>query len=251
MEREKAKEWELTKEEFDKLLQWLNPDRDRAAEEYESIRRKLIEIFVNYGSHTPDELADLTIDCVVRKLDKMRERNLSNPAKSFSRTAFYIMLEWRKKRKEVQLLGTETTQDEDLIDTDDLTEIDKELNKLELAELEGISERLKHLLNENTLELNTKETDEASALRMKCLKESLQRLKEKERNLILDYYEYEKGEKIKKRKRIAELLGIGLNTLRQRKFRTERKLKKWVQKCISRKKITRNDFAESRIIGDD
>ncbi len=62
-------EWVLTQEDFDRLLQWLDPDRDQAAEKYEKIRLRLIKIFVGRGcGDDAEELADKTIDRVSRKL---------------------------------------------------------------------------------------------------------------------------------------------------------------------------------------
>ncbi|HEX7773727.1 MAG TPA: hypothetical protein VF435_15005 [Pyrinomonadaceae bacterium] len=33
---------------FERLLFWLNPDRDQAAQKYEAARRRLIEIFASF-----------------------------------------------------------------------------------------------------------------------------------------------------------------------------------------------------------
>ena len=43
---------------FDALLAWLDPDRDRAAEKYEIIRRGLIRIFVAKGFSRAEDMAD-------------------------------------------------------------------------------------------------------------------------------------------------------------------------------------------------
>jgi len=37
------KEWVLTQEAFDRLLGWLDPDRESAGEKYEAIRLRLIK----------------------------------------------------------------------------------------------------------------------------------------------------------------------------------------------------------------
>src|SRR5262245_21687271 len=58
---------DMTPEEFDRLLLWLNPDRDKAGEKYEWIRKRLIKIFVCRGCNVPEELADKTINRVARK----------------------------------------------------------------------------------------------------------------------------------------------------------------------------------------
>ena len=43
------KGWVLTQELFDTLLDWLDPDRERAGQKYETIRLKLIKIFTSRG----------------------------------------------------------------------------------------------------------------------------------------------------------------------------------------------------------
>lgn len=50
------------------LLARLDPDRDRAAAEYERLRRALVKFFDWRGHTTPDECADETLDRLARKL---------------------------------------------------------------------------------------------------------------------------------------------------------------------------------------
>jgi DNA-directed RNA polymerase specialized sigma24 family protein len=58
---------EVTAEEFSHLLALLGPDPEQAAEQYESIRLRLIRFFERKGCNTPEELADETFDRVARK----------------------------------------------------------------------------------------------------------------------------------------------------------------------------------------
>lgn len=60
----------MTREELDALLAALDPDRERAAEKYEVIRRKLIRLFEWRGCECPEDLADRTIERVARRLDE-------------------------------------------------------------------------------------------------------------------------------------------------------------------------------------
>jgi DNA-directed RNA polymerase specialized sigma24 family protein len=60
---------EVTAEAFGRLLDALDPDRDRAAEKYEELRRILIRFFEWRGAPFPEEHADETFDRVSRKLD--------------------------------------------------------------------------------------------------------------------------------------------------------------------------------------
>ena len=58
----------LQQQEFDRLLAWLDQDRDRAALIYERIRWRLIAILASRGCRVPEELADETIDRVARRV---------------------------------------------------------------------------------------------------------------------------------------------------------------------------------------
>src|SRR5436190_11219111 len=60
----------LTKGGFDNLLEVLDPDRKRAAEQYEHVRRSLIRYFDWRGSTSAEEDADDTIDRLARKLNE-------------------------------------------------------------------------------------------------------------------------------------------------------------------------------------
>jgi len=107
---------DITQEEFDALLDWLNADREKAAEQYEWIRRRLIKIFVSRGSHTPEELADATINRVTRKLHEIRGSYVGEPAHYFCGVAIYIWRESLRKDKPPAVAPTRAstpTEDEE------------------------------------------------------------------------------------------------------------------------------------------
>ena len=89
----------ITQEQLDQLLHWLNPDRQEAAVQYEWIRKRLIKIFVTRGSHNPEELADITINRVARKLPEIRDGYVGEPANYFSGVASFIWRESLRKEK--------------------------------------------------------------------------------------------------------------------------------------------------------
>ena len=62
---------DLTREALDRLLHWLDRDRDRAGQRYEQIRSGLIKVFLCRGAVDPEELADETINRVARKSGKL------------------------------------------------------------------------------------------------------------------------------------------------------------------------------------
>lgn len=58
----------VTPEAFARLLQRLDPDADRAATQYERLRRALAKFFDWRGSTSPDECADETLDRLAARL---------------------------------------------------------------------------------------------------------------------------------------------------------------------------------------
>jgi DNA-directed RNA polymerase specialized sigma24 family protein len=68
--------------------------------------------------------------------------------------------------------------------------------------------------------------------RLTCLRSCLQTLSPDNRELILQYYQGEKGEKIDNRKKLLERLGIPVNTLRMRALRLRERLQSCVTECL-------------------
>ena len=71
-------------------------------------------------------------------------------------------------------------------------------------------------------------------VRLECLQNCLQTLSPDNRELILQYYQGEKSEKIRNRKKLLEQLGIPVNTLRMRALRLREKLQGCVEQCLTR-----------------
>ena len=88
----------LTQDDFDKLLRWLDPDRDKAGEKYAKIQLRLIRIFSSRGCLEPEELADKTINVVASKIDWLLENYIGDPALYFYAVAKKIYLESLKPR---------------------------------------------------------------------------------------------------------------------------------------------------------
>jgi hypothetical protein len=62
------KQWVITQDSFDKLLALLDPDRERAGEQYEKIRRKLVKHFLKRRCAHADECVDETFNRVAQKI---------------------------------------------------------------------------------------------------------------------------------------------------------------------------------------
>ena len=63
----------LQQEDFDRLLAWLDDDRETAGMEYEKIRRRLTTIFASRGCRVPEELTDETMDRVARRVADIQQ----------------------------------------------------------------------------------------------------------------------------------------------------------------------------------
>jgi DNA-directed RNA polymerase specialized sigma24 family protein len=81
---------------FERMLLWLNPDREKAAQKYEQIRRRLIEIFASRRFLDAECLADNTIDRVILKVPQVADGWVGDPAYFFYAVAKKIILEASK-----------------------------------------------------------------------------------------------------------------------------------------------------------
>jgi DNA-directed RNA polymerase specialized sigma24 family protein len=106
------KEWVLTQEAFDALLAWLDPDRELAAQKYESIRTRLIKIFACRGCAEAEDLADETINRVTNKLPEIQGTFVGEPARFFYGVANKIQLEHSRPQRTIPITPP-TDNDED------------------------------------------------------------------------------------------------------------------------------------------
>jgi len=94
-----VKEWLVDQDDFDRLLAWLDPDREKAAKRYEEIRRRLIKIFEARGFVEADAeaMADATFDRVAIKLREIADTYVGDPVLYVYRVAQFIIMEWRHR----------------------------------------------------------------------------------------------------------------------------------------------------------
>lgn len=189
------KEWVLTQEVFDTLLGWLDADREKAACKYETIRLKLVKIFVCRGCADAEDLADETINRVAARLSDIAADYVGDPAPYFYAVSYKIYQEYLRKSKARQAeVSTEAAADHTGFAVDPLTE-DIELE-------------------------------------YRCLEKCLEKLPTNNRALVLEYYQHEKRAKIEHHKKLAEELGIAVNALRIRAHRIRRTLETCVHGCL-------------------
>lgn len=180
--------------DFNDLLAWLHPDRETAAGQYEDIRRNLIQFFARQGCDDPEGMAEETIARVTHKVLRLAETFNGPPALFFYGVAKNQILEYQRQR------------------TVPLTP------QHEPSTLPTQQEEL--------------ERDDRNERLRDCFEECLGRLKPEERELVLLYYEGTGQEKINRRKKLAEELGIGLNALRVRVLRIRAGLRARIETCL-------------------
>jgi RNA polymerase sigma factor (sigma-70 family) len=92
------KNWVLSQESFDALLDWLAPDREQAGLKYEEIRERLISIFICRGCYEAEELADETMNRVSSKVPEISQTYSGDPALYFYAVANNIHLESLRRK---------------------------------------------------------------------------------------------------------------------------------------------------------
>lgn len=180
MRREKT----ITEESLKDLLTWLDEDSEAAGQKYETIRKRLIKIFVVRGCGDAEDLADVTITRVAARLPEIRDNYVGEKISYFCGVARKVYLESRRRKE---------------ITTDSLP---------------------------------PPRTQTRPDTMRECLRECLDRLPREQRELVLEYYLYDKRAKIDHRKLLAEELMISANALRLKAHHIRASLEKCVRDCV-------------------
>ncbi len=106
------KNWDLTRESFEALLAWLDPNREVAGQKYEDIRTRLIKIFACRGCYEPEDLADETINRVTNKLEEIEATFIGERARYFYGVANKVHLEYLRKKPAPPLPAVTNTSEE-------------------------------------------------------------------------------------------------------------------------------------------
>jgi RNA polymerase sigma factor (sigma-70 family) len=191
-----GKQWTLTQEAFDKLLEWFDSDRERAGKKYEEIRQSLVKVFAWRGFNNAEELADETINRVNQKIDELTKNYTGDPALYFHGVARKLMLESGRQERYQQSLPEMIAAPTDIAPGS------------QPDERERVSE---------------------------CLDKCLAQLSQADRELVLHYYQEAKQMKIDFRKEIAKQLKLTPNTLRVRVHRLRTRIHKCMLLCLQPK----------------
>lgn len=126
----------LTQENFEALLSWLSPDRDKAGELYEQIRQKLLRFFYFKGCQNAEDLTDETINRLIGKLTSLDLSQGNKPVTIFYGFANNVYFEYLKlEKREVSLEEVKNFQTEYDLDSEDIQSyLEKCLQKLKKSE---------------------------------------------------------------------------------------------------------------------
>jgi RNA polymerase sigma factor (sigma-70 family) len=184
----------LTQGGFDKLLATLDADRELAGAKYESLRFRLVKLFEWRNCETPEDLTDTVFDRLIKKIAEGEQiQNINAYATSIAQFVFK-----EDCRSHERLFQT----------------LEDNPSALKLIAMGDLSE-----------------TDEADNSRLDCLEKCLAEFTGENRRLVTAYYETDERTMIVTRKRLADSLGISLNTLRIRVCRLKAKLEDCTIDC--------------------
>jgi DNA-directed RNA polymerase specialized sigma24 family protein len=179
------------------LIDRLDPDETVAAEKYELLRQKLIKCLAWKGCPEiqADALADLVLDRVSAKLGQ--GENIKNVNAYAYEVMKFVWLEHCRRHKEFTV-------------GDDMPDV--------------------------AVHPNTEIFDEPD-LRMRCLRKCLAEVvpEERDRRLIIGYYDAEPGEKNKdKRKNLAKELDLSMVSLKVKACKLRVRLEQCINDCVQR-----------------
>ncbi len=180
----------VNRAEFETLLLRLHPDRDRAAEKYEDIRRRLIRFFRWNDCFPADDLVDRAFDRVAQKLGSPdRNEQVHDIVPFLWGVARNIVREFRRRPPAVNL--------EDLP-----------------------PHRQPHTAHAESAMIEQKVRER----RLECLRKCLEELSARDRELFLAYQYYES--KTRNTRQLAKRFGISIGALQVKAHRVKHRLEK-------------------------
>jgi DNA-directed RNA polymerase specialized sigma24 family protein len=192
------KDWTPTPEAFDKMLGWLDTDREKAGAEYEKIRQKLIKLFKWRNCRPEEDYADITINRVMRRISEEVEASKDKPYLFFHGTALNVLREfWRSEQKH---------KSEDIENVTLTTESPQQQIEAELDETR-------------------------QAAKFDCMRSCLRQLPDETRQFIVRYHHGESKKDV--RKAMAEEQKVPLNVLRIKACRVRAELEKCADRCVA------------------
>ena len=108
------KQLDTTQEDFDRLLRWLDDDRDEAGRKYETIRYRLIKMLTCRSCQEAEDVADEAIRRVTVKLPEIAPSYEGDPALYFYGVARNVHREYlRKQHRPAPPVPVDVTDEDD------------------------------------------------------------------------------------------------------------------------------------------
>lgn len=185
----------IDRKNFEILLNWLGDDLEEGAMKYEKFHRILVKMFINRGCLDAETLADVTIDRVADKVEKIKDDYKGEKLNYFLGVARQVALEYYRSKSSQA-------------NTDEIDE-----NKL---------------VAENVV---FEDDDEEAEIEIKCLKKCLRKLSADKREIVLNYFDITKGKKKEHHRKLQKKYSITSNNLKNQVYRLKKKLFDCVQEC--------------------
>ena len=192
------KDWAPTQGSFQGFLHWLDQGVDSGGEKYLEMHRRLAAYFDRKNCLTAAELADETLARVAQKLQEKGEITELSPAHYCYVTAKFVFLEYLRHIKHGRA-GLE-----------------------EFSVQPGADSVVVSVAGDGC--------DEQEKM-LSCLDRCLHKLSAADSEMILEYYQGEKHEKIQRRRELGVRLGLSANALTIRACRIRTKVEQCVKDC--------------------
>lgn len=195
-------ETSLNPDSFRLLLNWLNPDVEKADKTYLEVRKKIIRYFQIQGCLEAEDCADMVFLRIGQKLASNTKIETQEPYAYARGIARLVLMEyWRGKQEKFESLDELLPNKHPSIDP-------------------------KNSENEQDKELR----QEAM---LKCLASCLQQLPSESYEMFIQYHQETQRTKIDKRLILSQKLGIDITTLRNRVTRIRAKLERCINNCLN------------------
>lgn len=192
------KDWTPTEPALRKFLQWLDQGTDSNGERYLEMRRRLVRYFEHKRCVAADDLADETLNRVARRLEEQVTITEATPSQYCYIVAKFVFLEYLRQEHPQAASESDFSS----------AAFSRAAHPARAPEHSATAER-----------------------RFECLESCLEKMIPEERDLILEYYRGEQGEKIRRRRELAERLAVTLNALSIRACRIRVRLEACVSRC--------------------
>jgi DNA-directed RNA polymerase specialized sigma24 family protein len=197
--------WEPNEKAFQQFLHWLDEGTASEGQRYLEVRRRLELYFDRKNCVAPAELADETLNRVIRKLEENGDINGVAPLQYCYIVAKFVFLETLRADKRSPFYRPVAATNLSNLSGQSVT----------LLEADGVSEQKEKVAG--------------------CLQHCLENLSSGDRELIVEYYRGQQRSKIERRAALAARLGLSANALSIRACRVRQRLEVCIQGCLKRR----------------